>query len=475
MTGAATSDLLPLEALMAPGDDYAPPGDVTARLDPAAPPPVEGPFISKFGGASVHDLLRQAPKQRDWLLKNALAARAFHLVLGAPGCGKSFLVTDMAMMAARCAADPEHPREWFGLRVKPTGVVYIAAEGQEDFVFRLKAWWQAERLPEDFQMPFYLVPRPVDLRSEMAQTADLAAEIKHISALYQAQFDAPVELVIVDTVNRSLAGGDDAKADVIGAFIKNCTALRDQCGVAVVGVHHLPKADGATDPRGHSSLKGDNDGQWLVRQGGGGAPNTWTITRLKAGPTGSRHEFRLRQEVLGRDDDGDEITSCVVARLGSEPSLEGAEARDTREQGATGRPQYTADGRAILGDNLTSVVRALAQALDHQGVEAPVGVRCPHGRKAVTHRQWLDEIVRGMPGEEKDTPKFRDRCRKARDAAALRLRSRGVIGMDGDYVWRTNRRIASVDPAVGGETLSQNSEDAAKSSDLLAEVSGSFG
>jgi hypothetical protein len=96
-----------------------------------------------------------------------------------------------------------------------------------------------------------------------------------------------------------------------------------------------------------------------------------------------------------------------------------------------------------------------------------------HGRQIVA--QWLDEIVRGMPGEEKDTPKFRDRCRKARDAAALRLRSRGVIGMDGDYVWRTNRRIASVDPAVGGETLPQNSEDEAKSSDLLAEVSGSFG
>lgn len=61
------------------------------------------------------------------------------------------------------------------------------------------------------------------------------------------------------------------------------------------------------------------------------------------------------------------------------------------------------------------------------------------------------------------------------EGQSIRAITRGVIGMDGDYVWRTNRRIASVDPAVGGETLPQNSEDAAKSSDLLAEVSGSFG
>lgn len=435
--------------------DYFPPGEAEAAPAPVDP---NAPWKSRFGGMSVHELLKAAPPQRDWILKNALAARSFSLVLGAPGCGKSFLVTDLAMTMARCAAEPERPREWFDLRLKPAGVVYVAAEGQEDFVFRLKAWWQAEGLADDFQMPFYLVPRAVDLRSETAETAALIDEIKHVSFLYREEFGVPVEMVIVDTVNRSLAGGDDAKAEIVGAFIKNCTMIRDQCGVAVLGVHHLPKAEGATDPRGHSSLKGDNDGQWLVRQGGHGRPNTWTITRLKAGPSGARHEFRLRQERLGRDDDGDDITSCIVMQLASEPSEEGAEARDFGEQASTGKPNTMPDGRAILGDTLANTLRALHQAIQEQGVEPPTTIRAPHGRKAVTYKQWLDELVRAMPGEDKDDPKFRDKCRKARDAATTKLRMRNIIGMDGDWVWRTGRRVFSVDAPAQSEMPLQFSE-----------------
>lgn len=442
--------------------DYAPPGEPSRALAPVDP---NAPWSSRFGGMSVHDLLKGAPPTRDWIVKNALAARSFSLVLGSPGCGKSFLVTDLAMTMARCAADPERPREWFDMRIKATGVVYVAAEGQEDFVFRLKAWWQAERLGADFAMPFYLVPRPVDLRSEAAETKMLIDEIKHVSGMYQKAFGVPVGMVIVDTVNRSLAGGDDAKAEIVGAFIKNCSTIRDECGIAVLGVHHLPKAEGATDPRGHSSLKGDNDGQWLVRAGGYGKPNTWTITRLKAGPSGARHEFRLRQERLGKDEDGDDITSCVVLRLGADPSLDGAEARDASEQASSGKPTMTADGRVILGDNLTAALRALQQAIDESGQEPPPSIRAPHGRKAATFKTWLDEMVLTLPGDDKSDPKFRDKCRKARDAASMRLRARDIIGMDGDWVWRTQRRVFSIDasnqselplpPSVSGPDLSE--------------------
>jgi hypothetical protein len=72
-------------------------------------------------------------------------------------------------------------------------------------------------------------------------------------------------------------------------------------------------------------------------------------------------------------------------------------------------------------------------------------VRAPHGRNVTTQKAWLDEVVRAIPGDDKEDAKFRDKCRKARDAGAILLRNRGIIGMDGDYVWRTSKRVAMID------------------------------
>jgi hypothetical protein len=465
MAGDSVVALRPLDEVLSglpPGDDYAPPGEAAApgALAPAEP---EGPWRSRFGGGFIKDILSAAPVERQWVVKNALAAKAFHLVLGAPGCGKSFLVTDLGMTLALAAADPKAAQEWFSMKIKPCGVIYVAAEGQDDFVFRLRAWLNRMSIALDKPIPFYLIPSAIDMRSDAAIVETLAQEIAHVSQQCRDEFGFPVNLVVIDTVNRALAGGDDAKAEAVGPFIRNCTTIRERCDVAVLGVHHLPKAEGATDPRGHSSLKGDNDGQWLVAGARNGRPNSWAITRLKAGPTGARFEFRLRQEKLGQDSEGDEITSCTVMALGSDPSIEGAEARDIGET-TTRRPQFTSDGRAILGDNLTMSLRALAKAIEEAGQFPPLGTRAPHGRRAVTTKAWFEEIVRIMPGDDKAEEKFRDRCRKARDAAAMRLTLRNIIGMDGEWVWRTDRRVFSVDDAAPSETRPENSGEAGKNS-----------
>lgn len=406
----------------------------------------KGAFSSKFAGGFAHDIIGRTVS-RDWLLKGVVLARTFSLVLGAPGCGKSFLQLDYAMTAASAAVRTEAKPEWFGRRMKPCGVVYISAEGQEDFTFRIKSWL-ADRGLADLRLPFFLIPTPIDMRSDTAQTDLLIGEVKAVSEMCRAEFGVPVEIVVVDTVNRALAGGNENASEVMGAFVSNCGRLKDQCEVAVIGVHHSTKnKDAPVGARGHSSLHGASDCEIVVNGAEGGAPNSWQVTRLKAGPTGARHEFRLKSHVLGKDEDGDDITSCVVKPLGSDPSEQGAEFRDTALEDATRSPHMTRDGRAILGDNLTHVMRALATALDAELGDPPLTTRVPHGRKATTFKSWLDEMVRQMPGDDKESAKFRDRCRKARDAAAVTLRRRDIIGMDGDWVWRTHRRVASVDRA----------------------------
>ena len=403
-------------------------------------------FTSKFGGKFVYELTGIKPV-RDWLLKSVFLARTFFLIVGEAGCGKSFLALDFVMQRALAVVDRNAPREWFGRKVKPGATVYIAAEGQEDFVIRIHAWYAAKGLAPETKIPVYLIPTTVDLRSSDADAKKLIEEIKAIQEVCRREFQCDVDLTVVDTFNRALAGGDDSKPDHVGALIRNCSTVREATGVAVCAIHHTPR--GASRARGHSSVTADNDGEIFVSPAQNGAPNEWVVTRSKASAKGDRHEFRLRSVEVGRDEDMEPVTSCFVAPGAHEGSIEGAEMRDAALAAQTRKPTMTADGRSILGGNLTIVMRALHELIEREGEMPLPDVRAPHGRKVSTLKKWLDEIVRAMPGDDKDDAKFRDKCRKARDAGAVALRNRGIIGMDGDHVWRTSKRVAMVDKPEG--------------------------
>jgi hypothetical protein len=406
----------------------------------------------------VHDLSKDPPK-RDWIVRNALLARAFHLVIGEPGCGKSFLALDLAMNLALAAVDERHSGEWFGNKIKPSGVVYIAAEGEEDFLIRIHAWLAAKGLPAGFRMPFALIPTAIDMRTDATGTDRLIRCVKEASAVCKKEFGVEVSTVVIDTVNRSLNGGDDSKADHIGAFIANCTRLKAECKVSAIGVHHTIKAGGTTDPRGHGSLKGDNDGQWFVSPPMDGTPNRFRVTRLKSGATGAVHEFRLRQVAIPVEGDDEDPTSCVVTPLASVPSIQEHEMRDATEELDKGKSNMTRDGRAILPDNATIIMRALARAAEDEAGTPPFGVRVPSRAKATTMKRWLEEIIRVRPGIDKETAQFRNSSAKAQERAGAVFSRRGLIGIDGEWVWRTSRRVAGVDKMM----VAPSEEDAAPS------------
>ncbi len=407
--------------------------------------PLLGPAVtSKVGGRFIHDIISIKPK-RDWLLKGVLLASTFSLVVGPAGCGKSFLTLDLIMTMALAVVNQTAPREWFGRRIKPCGIVYIAAEGQEDFVIRMHAWMQSHGVPPDTRLPVFLIPTVIDLRTGDAATKVLIEEAKAVAAVMRAEFHCEVGMIVVDTFNRALAGGDDSKPEHVGALIKNCTTIREALSTAVLAIHHTVKSGGRMDPRGHGSIRADNDAEIFVNPAQDGAPNDWRVTRNKAGPAGDRHEFRLRPIEVGRDDNGDPITSCFVAPGAMESSAEGHDMRDAAAAADTKKPFMTADGRLILSGRLTIVMRALHSVIEASGEYPPADVPVPHGRRATTYKSWLDEIVSKMPGDDREGKVFRDRCRKARDAAAERLVNKGVIGMHDDWIWRTGRKVAMVD------------------------------
>ena len=358
-------------------------------------------------------------------------------------CGKSFLTLDFCMTRSLAAVDKSAPQEWFGRKVKPGATIYIAAEGQEDFIIRTHAWSRAKGIALDTKIPLFLIPTAIDMRSAEAKIADLTQEIKNVDAMFKLQFGIGVDLVVVDTFNRALAGGDDTKAEHVGAFYKNCTAIREATGTAIGAVHHTPK--NGDSARGHGSVTADNDGEVFVAEGQNGSPNSWVVRRNKAGPKGDRFEFRLRGVTVDTDEDGEPVTSCFVAPGAIEQSLERGEMYEHDQTAKTRTAHMTADGRSILGGNLTLAMRALHELIEREGIESPPEVRAPHGRRVIKMGDWTREIIRAMPGDDKGSEKFKDRCRKMRDTAATSLRNRGIIGMDDEYVWRTSKRVANID------------------------------
>lgn len=273
------------------------------------------PFKSSFRATWFHEAGGKAPK-RNWLIKDLILAKSFGIIYGPPGCGKSFLLADMMLTCAAGAVNagqnPEDFKEWFEYKANPFGVVYVVAEGADDFVIRLHAWRLARGVGPDEFLPFVFLPSGIDLRSDTADTERLKVEIAAIDMEMRARCGVGVGAVVIDTVSRALAGGNENDSSVMGAFVRNCEDIGRTLGVALIGVHHGGKEAGK-GPRGHESLLGAADFVFEVAPRSEDQPlNSWTVRKFKAGAAGGEHRFKLQPMTVDEDEDGDKITSCTV-------------------------------------------------------------------------------------------------------------------------------------------------------------------
>jgi RecA-family ATPase len=78
----------------------------------------------------------------------------------------------------------------------------------------------------------------------------------HLDDAIAAVEGCGARLIVLDTLSRLMAGGDENSPGDMGAFIVNVTRLRHETKAHVAIVHHGTKASNGTTPRGHSSLTG---------------------------------------------------------------------------------------------------------------------------------------------------------------------------------------------------------------------------
>ena len=212
------------------------------------------------------------------------------VIWGPPKSGKSFWAFDLVMRVAL-------GWEYRGRRVHQGPVVYCCFEGQTGIRARVEAFRQ-KFLGEDSEgVPFFLQPVTIDLVKEHEE---LIAAIRAI--------DSPPVAVVLDTLNRSLAGSESSDTDMSN-YVRAADAIRDAFGCAVLIVHHCGIND--LRPRGHTSLTGAADAQIAVRRDINGSIGV-TVEFLKDGEAGETIASKLESVEVGTDEDGDTITSCVV-------------------------------------------------------------------------------------------------------------------------------------------------------------------
>jgi len=226
-----------------------------------------------------------------YLVKGIIPKAGLVVIWGPPKCGKSYLIFTIALHVAL-------GWEYRSRRVQQGMVVYLALEGQDGFGARAAAF-RSRYLDGIGDVPdFFLIRERTDL------IRDHQALIQCIAT----QCEGAPTAVVIDTLNRSLAGSESDDKDM-GAYVRAADAIREKFNCAVIIVHHCG-VDGSR-PRGHTSLTGAADIQISVKRDA--ARNIIaTVEYAKDGPEGAVIASRLEQVELGRDEDGDPITACVV-------------------------------------------------------------------------------------------------------------------------------------------------------------------
>lgn len=199
--------------------------------------------LAMIHGGAIENVSPPEPLVEGWLDVASLA-----VLFGPPKIGKSLAAMDIAC----CVATGSW---WHGHRVEAGDVVYVVAEGLSGVGSRIRAWRELNRHDVPVER-IHWVPMAVRLLDD-----EMAA------GLAQACADYRPKLVVIDTLNRCMAGGDENSSRDMGRFIAAIDGIKRLTGACVLTVHHCGK-DASAGARGHSSLLGAVDTEIECRASG---------------------------------------------------------------------------------------------------------------------------------------------------------------------------------------------------------------
>lgn len=258
---------------------------------------------SSFILRRIGDLQLMEP---EFLVDDLFEADALCLFFGESGCKKSFVALDMAASIATGAP-------FYGKQTKEGPVIYLAGEGIGGMTRRREAWTKHRGISLS-GAPLFLSNRAALFMDE--QSARIVEEEVEKAA---QEVGNPL-LIIIDTVARSIVGGDENSAKDVSVFIDRVDALRRKYGASALLVHHSGIMDKGR-LRGSSAWKGALDAEFLIEASG---PENMLVTvsckKMKDAPIPAPFSFEAVEYVVMETRTGKAITSLALEPTDEKPA-----------------------------------------------------------------------------------------------------------------------------------------------------------
>lgn len=269
------------------------------------------------------------PTSGKYLVRGLVDAAVVLCIYGESGAGKSSMAIELALSIAS-------GRPFLGRRVSPGAVLYLAGEGGRGLRNRIIAARMAGNVSAD--IPLAVVRAPVLLDSNDAVRVVAAAQA------LAAETGQPVQMIVFDTLARSLIGDENSTQDM-GAAIRAFEEIREATGATVALVHHAGK-DTSKGARGSSALRAALDTELLVE--GRENPRVMSVTKQRDLPMTGPVAFTLESVQIGTDSENEPITAAVVRE--GEPVTASPQARGKQQTvllAALEQRQEEAPGRLV--------------------------------------------------------------------------------------------------------------------------------
>lgn len=295
---------------------------------------------ARFAPESATQFLKHSAP--NWIIKGVLPRAGLGVIYGASSSGKTFFTLDLVGAVARGV-------EWRGVQAKKGRVLYVVAEGAGGFRNRLQAYCEAHEVdPGQFDIGF-LRQAPNLLTKD-----DIREFLKEVIAY------GKVDLIVIDTYARAMAGGNENDAKDVGQAVAHCDIIHRKTGAMVLLVHHSGK-DATKGARGSGALRAAADLEIEVVQTR--EYRAATVTKQKDGADSAEYQFKLAEIAIGMDEDDELITSCTVEHCAT--SVHPGE-RKTNPEGANEKLIYKYM-EGILGGSIKrdELIENTFEMLDH--------------------------------------------------------------------------------------------------------------
>jgi phage/plasmid primase-like uncharacterized protein/KaiC/GvpD/RAD55 family RecA-like ATPase len=244
------------------------------------------------------DGFSEQPAPISWLVKHWIQDKALVMVHGPSGGGKTFVTLDWMLHIASGKAS------WFGHKVRPGNMVYLAGEGHHGLRSRIAAWKHHNKVTN---LNMWVSKSGVDLNTPEGY-------LKVLEAVRALKIKPSV--ITVDTLHRFMAGDENSAQDA-KTMLDACAALMEEFGCTVILVHHTGVSEEAQHrARGSSAWRGALDIEISVIPAKGDKSIEIVQRKSKDAEMAAPVYVDLESVAIPGwfDEDGEAVSSAVVVK-----------------------------------------------------------------------------------------------------------------------------------------------------------------